>query len=952
MGVYSSTAANAYADKVKAVYEHLDQIKKVADRLTPVEDLTVFQNQIEALYSRLDLLVEASNLIVTATEIGELILTGSRSSIRTLLGIGEFPDDYLTQADLDAALANLPEVDLTALQNTVQQIDLVVTELDQYRLIQQSLLSGLETNYQNIAGELETHQSNTELILQRLTVREQYATLIDQRLDAISQSLDSTILGVQANNDILAGHTASIETHNNYIALHTASIDQLSSNLVLLDQGVTANASALSLMETNITGIGNDLTVQAQQTTALKSVIGGSGNLLPNADFNAGANGWRIVVAEEDWATTVLTTNTFTSMPEEVNCLEVLGEPSPLGQIVVESPTVLVEGNEYYLLSGYPCVDNGTAVLSYKTFDLNGDVVDQGECPVTFNATTNPNISAYSRTWVKFQASATAVKMRAYLTVTGDGDWITQGALFRPMIEQGWSGQEGPSAWTPNIGDVPKALAEAIQTLSTEVSLIDGKYTAIAEAQLDLLARVGTTESALSSTMIVRSMQDSALASMINLLTAEVQDLETGAIGFSSALADLTARTTINEGKIDSQASSLTSLQSAIESEQVLRANAINELSTRVTAAENNYTSQSSLITSLQTSMDGKADSSAVSTLVSMVEDLEDHVTAQASYATNLETSLTADIAATVAANESLSVRIDEQDGKISLLNATYTVNLNVNGYASGFSSVNDGDTATFNILADKLNIAAPGVSGPSLTWTNGTFWNKGVTKSLLIGQGMGVDQDLLLWVGPNPVDAASLLKDDAVFYVDEAGNAVFTGIVKGSILSGSALELGSTRIHTGGGRLAPFAVKASAYRAQHADFAGSVTLSNIVSPDSGTGYHYRRCSRSRMDVRLDCFFQGDGNSGDKENLYLEVQYDGGAWQTITSMTSIDTDNHGSWVFLIRYTTKDVWNTCAFRARTSLGHTAVLSLSLEIDNTYETTNAPHSWSGTDASSGI
>lgn len=282
---------------------------------------------------------------------------------------------------------------------------------------------------------------------------------------------------------------------------------------------------------------------------------------------------------------------------------------------------------------------------------------------------------------------------------------------------------------------------------------------------------------------------------------------------------------------------------------------------------------------------------------------------------------------------------------------AEWSLKFDVNGYISGMNFTSDGNVSNFIINADKFQVLKPG-GGPSLTWSNGKLWNKGTDYSVILGQDMSPDEDVLLWIGPNPASPEAALKEDAAFFVDESGNAFFRGTVHQSLISGSAFELGSTRIHTGGGRLAPFTVRAAAYKGTGSRFSGAVTLTDFQSPDVGTGYHYKRVTRKRTDVSLNCFFQGDGNSGDKENLYLEVQYDGGAWTTITSKTNIDTDNHGSWVFLIRYTTLDSWNTVAFRARTTGGYSMILSLALEIDNTYETGNDAGSWSGTDASTGM
>lgn len=280
---------------------------------------------------------------------------------------------------------------------------------------------------------------------------------------------------------------------------------------------------------------------------------------------------------------------------------------------------------------------------------------------------------------------------------------------------------------------------------------------------------------------------------------------------------------------------------------------------------------------------------------------------------------------------------------------AEWDLQFDVNGHISGVSLSSDGKTSDFVINADTFGVQKPG-GGPALTWTNGVIWNKGVTYSVILGQDLTPDEDVILWIGPNPASPQAALKEDASIYFTEDGSAVFRGTVNQSLLTGSAMELGSTRIHTGGGRLAPFTARGSAYKAQVSNWSGSVTVSDFQSPNVGTGYHFKRCSRQVTDVNLNCYFEGNSNN-EVDNLYLEVQYDGGAWTTIISQTGINTDNHGGWVFLIRYTTIETWNTVSFRARTTGGHSSILALTVEIDNTFETGNAPGTWSGNDASSG-
>lgn len=705
MGVFSSTAANAYADQIKAVYEYLNEVRKVADRLTPVEDITSFQAQIAELHSRLDLLVEASTLIVTATQVGELILTGSIPSIRTLLGIEDVPDDIVTQAELDAAIAAAGAGygnGLGGLQNSINAINLLITELDQYRVIQQYTIEGLQISYQNVAAGLETNQLNTASALQRLTVQEQFATLLDQRYDNISQELGSTILGVQAANDIIAGHSASITSTLNSTTLNTLSIDALSSTLNDIQTGQAATATAISQMGTTIEGIGDDLIAQSNQTTALKSAIGGSANLLANADFVIDASGWNIVVAEEDWANSVLTVNTF-AMPEDVNCLEVLGIPSPLGQVVVESPLVLLEANNHYIVSGYPCVDNGAVVLSYKAFNNAGAVVDQGVCPATFNVTTNLNFSAYTRTWVKFQAPTGATKLRVYLTITGDGDWVVQGALFRPMVEKAWAEQTVPSAWTPNVGGATTLLSEAVQSLYTDVESINGALTAQS-------GQITTLQAAIATLPTVYLQPDTPTGGTYNVGdiwfetdNGNLQYIWNGSIWSTSgtiagavnyAQPDMPTGGSYNVGDqwIDTDNNNRlhrwngTAWIDVSDPRITAQGDAIQSLTTRVSSVEGINSSQSQSITDLQsavadplTGLASRASAAALSLLDTRTTATENEIEAQSSLLFNLQAEINnaeEEISAIGSGYTSLVVKVTEIDNTLDLVSQSLITRL------------------------------------------------------------------------------------------------------------------------------------------------------------------------------------------------------------------------------------------------------------------------------------
>ncbi len=280
---------------------------------------------------------------------------------------------------------------------------------------------------------------------------------------------------------------------------------------------------------------------------------------------------------------------------------------------------------------------------------------------------------------------------------------------------------------------------------------------------------------------------------------------------------------------------------------------------------------------------------------------------------------------------------------------AEWSLKFDINGHISGMNFSSDGHVSNFIVNADSFQVLKP-AGGPSLTWSNGHLWNKGTDYSVIVGQDMTPEEDVIMWIGPNPTSPEAALKEDAAMFIMEDGTAVFRGTLSQSLITGSAFELGSTRIHTGGGRLAPFTLRDFAYRgATGSNFSATVTLADFQSPDVGTGYHFKRFSRKKADVVFTCHMHGDGSGG--ENVYIEVQYDGGTWQPILSKTGINVDYRGGFTFLVRYTTAETWNTVSFRARTTNANTICLAFAVEIDNTYETGNAAGTNSGMNATGG-
>ena len=243
---------------------------------------------------------------------------------------------------------------------------------------------------------------------------------------------------------------------------------------------------------------------------------------------------------------------------------------------------------------------------------------------------------------------------------------------------------------------------------------------------------------------------------------------------------------------------------------------------------------------------------------------------------------------------------MDSLTGKV---NASYTLKLDANGRVVGWKFNNDGSTGSFIVVADKFAVVDPSGGNSLLAYSN--------------------------------------------------GNLSVSGVVTSTLITASAMKMGSTRILTDAGTLAPFVIRdTTTYNGGTGYGNRTVQLDNFLSPSQGSGYDWKRFADYRMDVFIDCIATCDAPSdGQQETVILEVNYDGTGWMQITSVTS-NASYKSAIPVCIRYTTPDPWwGTCSFRARTTQGHTVSLSLTVTVLNFNTSGNSPNTNSGISGGTG-
>lgn len=315
-------------------------------------------------------------------------------------------------------------------------------------------------------------------------------------------------------------------------------------------------------------------------------------------------------------------------------------------------------------------------------------------------------------------------------------------------------------------------------------------------------------------------------------------------------------------------------------------AGALVTTNTNVTNLDGRITAEAARITALQSTIEHPttglaAAAAAVSSLTTRVGNVEGVNTAQASSITSLTTT----VGNHTTSINSYATSINGLQGKAGL-------SINANGHVTGWALNNNGSSGSMVITANTFRVV-----DPSNTYNHMEF-------------------------------------------VD--GNLNVSGIVKSSLVTGSALAQGATRINCGEGRLAPFTIRDSKYYISPGTNASrTLLLDGFVSPSYGSGYDFKRFARNKMDVWIDCQISGDTGN---ETAYIEVQYDGGAWSSILSVT-FNCNYRGSFPIMIRYTTLDSWSTAAFRLRTTQNRTEALRITVDVANYNESGNSAGSNSG-------
>lgn len=750
-------------DLIKEVHTQLPAILRVAEHLTPVEDLLDFKQQIEDIHGKLMLLVAASELILRATPPGIDMLTAATiEAQRELLKLKSAAlreeTYFATAAEMSEARARLHA--LEAAMATVQaEITTIWAELEQKidreefeaRLgdilgrIQEiedwigPSLGSIDSRITELIGRLENGEFGEALAraLQELTVRveetetgllsearqrteletsvldlknqvagnsQAHQTLVSRVesgegfITSLSQDLTelrtevtdlatgqsahgSAIQNLESRSSITEGQVeqygefltrleGEIDDTRHQVGLQSAAISGLTSRmtsseegqLILLNDtsqlnarltdaetGLVSAGEALSQLSTRIEANDAGLEIVSEDVTRLTASLGGGGNLLVNAAFEADTYGWSFISKGAGWLASQLQRNLYGMVPEGANALSLTANGVPAGVVGVRSQRLPLEQAKQYILSTCLAAENCTARLEWRIYGLDGQELEYG-----LVAESNHGPGTLLSEWERQHDSTVAPEEGSTLELqlwVSDCHTDVPGVwLLRPMVEETSTSQLGPSPWTPGMAGTDAKYAEATALLSSRIDVTEEAVTVLSEDVVNLRAQIDNIGD-ISGLDELRT-QITQNADGITLLGEQLTGLTAVLDGKASgeALDALEIRITEIDGDIESLSSSVTSLNNAIYDQTdglaaKASASALSSLESTVTELGETLLSASSAITSLEnvlnhptTGLGSKASSSALNQLATRVTAVESTATDTTQLKTRLDT--------------------------------------------------------------------------------------------------------------------------------------------------------------------------------------------------------------------------------------------------------------------------------------------------------------------------
>lgn len=624
------------------------------------------------------------------------------------------------------------------------------------------------------------------------------------------------------------------------------------------DSQAAARAAQGSAADAN-----RDAASAANSVSLVATYSTGGGNLIPETSFAAGTAGWNfyspsgstpfeygVDISGAAWRPT----NEHTLVIRQLN-----GNSTDWAQWHTDQ--IAVEASKWYEFSAYIGSHRCQAYIRIDWLDTNGNGIRSD-----YNISSNydaekggPDLDGWKRCWAKVQAPSNAARAHIVLvkdpTIQGMGYGDSYAFYTRPMLRQTYAEAAGPS---------PYAAGNGSTTQSAQQASITQNSTAIA-----------TTNSTLANlTTVVQSgspnlLRNGGFQLGMNYWSATHGGWNPHVSGGWGQITDRAGDWSGQHTYIDSERIPIfggTAYTLSADSLYVLYSgsghcyteivwldgagNWIAQVSGIPNYSGHDYspngagrnvhkltaTSPSNATQAVARLVHYKADGSAVNVIGWRQVKFE-----QGSVMTAYSNE---------AAVTTISETVTSVDGKANQALARAAVQLDVNGYVSGWEMANNGQTGSMTINADRFQIVRPG-GGPRTEYRNG-LWivTDGSSWMSIWGGAFGSGNRFMRWTGPYFSDLNNCNEGNAKEYLRVDGTAYFGG----ALLAGTLRNSGAS---------SATAANASTTTGAFGSNGGQVTVNTswVYSYDVTSTYAATTQGRQQYDAALAAF--GSAGSGD-----------------------------------------------------------------------------------------
>ncbi|HHA2436956.1 TPA: hypothetical protein ACOEQR_001641 [Stenotrophomonas maltophilia] len=380
----------------------------------------------------------------------------------------------------------------------ISDLSTKVTQHDETITSQAGLITALRSDVTDLAGTTAANTTALQQLTTRVTTAEDKIETTSQQITQLQTGVDGVNAKADANSAAIQGLTATVTQQGQKLEATAQDLTSLKTQVgdvnatafnqlqtTVIQQGTTldataqdltqlrtqvgdVNATAVNQLKTQVQQDGGKIDANAQAIQGLQVKVDGypdaavmqsmeasidqlgGGNLLPNATFTSGLDGWPNYWAPEDtrgltWWTS--TSSQDAGVPIGSTALITAGTPDRAGSLLQWCNAITAEVGKWYMASAYAS-GNRYVQVALEFMDANGNSLGSSRSPEAGTPGGGQHLSSYSRHYVKMKAPPGTTRVWMFLITRWTSPVATFTRWVRPMLAEATESQGAPGPWS------------------------------------------------------------------------------------------------------------------------------------------------------------------------------------------------------------------------------------------------------------------------------------------------------------------------------------------------------------------------------------------------------------------------------------------------------------------------------------------------------------------------